>query len=139
MAVEVDVVYEGKLTCAATHGPSQNTIHTTAPADNGGTGDAFSPTDLVGTSLAACMLTIMGLAADREQIDIAGTRVHVVKEMAPTLPRRIGKLTVQITLPAGRNFSPKVQQKLRNAAMACPVKQSLHPDIELDLTFDFPE
>lgn len=90
--VEVDVVYQGDLHCLATHGPSQQTLETDAPKDNMGKGEAFSPTDLVGTAMGTCMLTIMGIVAKNLGIDITGAKAHVTKEMATEGIRRIKKL-----------------------------------------------
>lgn len=139
MGVEMDIVYTGDLACEATHGPSGATLTTDAPVDNGGRGAAFSPTDLVGTALGACLVTIMGLVARRDGLDINGTRIHVTKEMAAQPVRRIARLTAVITLPAGRAFSPEARAKLENAALHCPVKQSLHPDVEVVMEFVYPE
>src|SRR4029077_19095884 len=91
--VQVDVVYQGKLCCKATHEPSGTTILTDAPKDNQGEGKYFSPTDLVGTALGTCMMTIMGIVAQRENIDLTGSTVRVIKEMAAAPARRIAKLT----------------------------------------------
>lgn len=135
MAVEMEIVYEGGLHNRATHGPSGQVITTDAPVDNGGKGSAFSPTDLVGAALGACMLTIMGKVAERNAIDLRGTTVHVVKEMASDPVRRIKRLGVVITLPAGLRLSPENRAKLENAAQTCPVKQSLHPGIIVDIEF----
>src|SRR5512146_333687 len=92
--VQVDVSYEGSLRCVARHGPSGATLTTDAPVDNMGRGAAFSPTDLVATALGTCMLTIMGIVAQRHNIDISGATVSVTKEMAALPVRRIGRLTV---------------------------------------------
>ncbi|GIX45543.1 MAG: OsmC family peroxiredoxin [Candidatus Hydrogenedentota bacterium] len=131
MAVEFDIVYDGNLICRAVHGPSRQTLTTDAPTDNGGRGSAFSPTDLVATALGTCMLTIMGLVAQRRGWDIAGTQCHVVKEMVANPVRRIGRLQVQITLPPNPELTDEVRAALRQAALTCPVKESLHPDVEI--------
>lgn len=136
MAVEMDIVYEGDLRSRAKHGPSGQEITTDAPVDNGGKGSAFSPTDLVGAALGACMLTIMGKVAERNGIDLRGTKVRVTKEMASTPVRRIQRLGVVMTLPSGLVLSPENRAKLENAAHTCPVKQSLHPDVVLDVVFE---
>jgi len=138
MAVEIDLVYEGELYCGATHGPSGAQLRTAAPVDNGGKGDQFSPTDLVATALGTCMLTIMGIVAQRTGLDLAGTTVKVVKEMTAVPVRRIGRLGVTITLPAGLALSEKDRTLLENAAEACPVKKSLHPDVVVDTEFITP-
>ena len=135
MAVEIDIAYEGQLYCGAVHGPSGAQLQTTAPVDNGGTGDQFSPTDLVATALGTCMLTIMGIVGRRADIDLTGTKVKVVKEMTAVPVRRIGRLAVTITLPPGLRLSEKDRTSLENAAASCPVKRSLHPDVVVDTEF----
>ncbi len=138
MGVEIDVVYQGDLHCMATHGPSHQTLSTDAPVDNGGKGQFFSPTDLVATALGTCLLTIMGLVGNRNGWDLSGVKVHVVKEMVSNPVRRIGGLKATITMPKNQEFSTADRAKLENAAKACPVKQSLHPDIAIELTFVYP-
>lgn len=135
--VEIDIVYQGKLRCQATHEPSAATLVTDAPKDNNGEGASFSPTDLVGCALGTCMMTVMGLVAQREEIDLKGTTVHVVKEMAQAPVRRIAKLIVEFTVPVP--LTEVQRQKLHNAAMACPVHKSLHPDLEVAVTFNWSE
>jgi putative redox protein len=138
MGVNIDIVYEGGLHTEAKHGPSGNTLNTDAPVDNGGKGEAFSPTDLVATALGACMVTVMGIVARRDGIDMDGTRVHVVKEMVQEPVRRIGILRTTITFPAGKAYSVADRANLENAANICPVKQSLHPDVRVELEFVYP-
>ncbi len=139
MAVEIDVVYQGDLHCEARHGPSGATLLTDAPTDNGGKGEAFSPTDLCATSLGSCVVTTMGLLANRIGVDIAGTKVHVVKEMVADPVRRIGALLVTVTFPPGKSYSPEDRKRLEGAAWSCPVKRSLHPDLKAPITFVYPE
>ena len=135
--VEIEVLYEGGLHCVATHGPSGATLTTDAPVDNQGRGESFSPTDLVATALGTCFLTIMGIVAERGKLDLAGTRVHVTKEMLTAPVRRIGKLTVCVTVPADKaaRLSAADRSKLEAAAKHCPVHQSLHPEIEIPVEF----
>ena len=135
MSVEIDIDYQGELHCYATHGPSRQTLATDAPVDNGGKGQAFSPTDLVATALGSCVMTIMGLVARRNGIDLTGMQAHVVKEMASAPVRRIQKLEVTITMPKDRPLAAMDRAKLEQAARACPVKQSLHPDVSVELRF----
>lgn len=133
--VEIGIVYQGRLRCTATHEPSGSQLQTDAPKDNMGEGAYFSPTDLVATALGSCMVTIMGIVAQRDNIDISGTKVDVKKEMAASPVRRIGKISINIHVPT--KLSPEQQQKLRNAAMTCPVHKSLHPDVEIPVDFTF--
>ena len=97
--VEMTLVYEGQLRCAATHGPSGTTLVTDAPVDNHGRGESFSPTDLLATALGSCMLTYVGLAATKHGWQLEGTRLTVKKEMVADPLRRIGRLSVEIRLP----------------------------------------
>ncbi|HEY9713794.1 MAG TPA: OsmC family protein [Chroococcales cyanobacterium] len=135
--VEVNIVYEGKLRCKAVHEPSGVELRTDAPKDNNGEGASFSPTDLVGTALGACMMTIMGMVAQREEIDLNGSTVRVIKHMVTAPIRRIGKLEVEFTITAPT--SEVQRQKLENAALTCPVHKSLHPDIEIPIKFNWAE
>jgi putative redox protein len=130
------IVYTGHLRTTATHELSGNTLITDAPPDNNGRGEAFSPTDLLATSLGSCMLTIMGIVAERHNIDITGTRVAVQKVMA-SAPRRVSEVHVDFELPAG-SYSEKDRQLLENAAHTCPVAMSLHPDIKQQVSFHWP-
>lgn len=139
MAVEIDIVYEGHLRCMATHGPSQGQIATDAPVDNHGRGESFSPTDLVAAALGTCIMTVMGIVADRHQLDLAGTRVHVTKEMVQQPVRRIGELNVTVTVPAEKasRLSSADRSRLETAAGHCPVHQSLHPDVKTPVEFRY--
>ena len=138
MAVEINLTYEGGLHCKAIHGPSKNTLTTDAPVDNGGKGAAFSPTDLVATALGTCMATVMGLVAQRNKLDIDGLQVQVIKEMTADPVRRIGSLKTRLVFPPGKPLSTTDRAKLEAAARACPVKQSLHPDVKTPLEFVYP-
>ncbi len=131
--VQINIAYQGQLRCHATHAPSGTTLVTDAPVDNHGKGESFSPTDLVATALGACMLTIMGIVAQRHSLDLSGTTVTVQKEMTLAPPRRISKLTVRIAVPL--NLSPDDRTRLENAAHTCPVHRSLHPDIQTPIEF----
>jgi putative redox protein len=133
--VEMNVVYEGQLRCKATHGPSQNSIATDAPKDNQGRGEAFSPTDLVGAALGSCMLTIMGIYAQRHNLDLGGSTVRVGKEMVTAPVRRIGKLTLNFSIKGAS--TPEHRRALENSALACPVHKSIHPDVQIDATFNY--
>ena len=134
MGIEITSTYLGKLTVKNVHGPSGAEFTTTAPVDNGGKGDLFSPTDLMATSLGSCMLTIMGLYAENNGIDLKGASVKVQKSMAAN-PRRISTLEADFFLSS--NLTPVERKKLEAAAKTCPVKQSLHPDTQVVLKFNY--
>lgn len=130
--VEMTLVYEGGLHTQALHGPSRTAIETDAPIDNQGKGEAFSPTDLLATSLASCMLTTMAIVGEREGWRIDGARARVEKHMELEPRRRVGRLVVDLTLPAG--FSEAARARLEKTARGCPVAESIHPDTQVDLT-----
>ena len=106
---------------------------TDAPVDNHGKGQAFSPTDLMSTSLANCMLTVMGIAANTHGYNMDGAIAHVTKVMAQN-PRRVGEIIIEITMPAN-NFDSKAKSILEHTAHTCPVAKSLHPDLIQTITF----
>jgi len=114
---------------------SSSSIETDAPIDNHGKGEKFSPTDLVATSLASCMLTVIGLSGQTLGFSIDGATASVEKFMG-TDPRRIIKIRIIIDFP-GMSFSEREQQIIRHAARLCPVGQSLHPDLEQEIIFNF--
>lgn len=133
--VDIHVRYNGGLRCEAVHGPSGARLTTDAPVDNHGRGESFSPSDLVATALGACMLTIMGIVAERHGWDMSGASARVKKEMVTAPVRRIGRLTVVIAVPGVAD--PAAQEALRRAALSCPVHQSLRAEIELPIEFEF--
>ncbi|MFM2386720.1 MAG: hypothetical protein RL660_1477 [Bacteroidota bacterium] len=133
MATTAEIVYVGSLRTIATHVYSGTSITTDAPLDNHGLAQSFSPTDLVASALASCMLSIMGIASRTHELDINGTSATVEKIMAAE-PRRISGINIVMTMPAN-NFSDKSKQLLENAARTCPVWYSLHSDIEKNVSF----
>jgi len=133
--VEIDVFYEGELHTRCVHGPSGAETATDAPRDNEGKGECFSPTDLAATALGSCMLTVMGITARRHDWPLEGSRARVEKHMTSDLPRRIERLVLQMQMAPG--LPPQAHDVLERAARSCPVALSLHPDIEVDLAFDW--
>ena len=130
------VVYQGSLRTHCTHLKSGKTIITDAPTDNHGKGEAFSPTDLIATGLASCMISVMGIKANQHNINIEGTKASVTKIMSSN-PRRIAKIAVVIEMPA-IEYSEKERKLLEHTAKTCPVAHSLHPDIVQELSFIYP-
>ena len=126
------VIYKGALRTEATHIRSGNTIITDAPTDNKGKGEAFSPTDLVVTALASCMLTIMGIKADEMNINIKGTSAEVKKIMTAG-PRRIAQVIIVINIPISAD--EKTKNILEKAALTCPVDKSLSDSMIRDVKF----
>jgi putative redox protein len=130
------IIYNGELRCTATHLQSGTFIETDAPTDNQGKGERFSPTDLVATALGTCMVTTMGIKARTMDIQLDGTRLEVTKIMVSD-PRRIGKIIVHIFFPEGLQIDDKQKDLLERTARTCPVERTLHPDVELDMQFNW--
>lgn len=135
--VDIYVRYDGGLRCSSRHGPSSSTLMSDAPVDNHGRGEAFSPTDLVATALGTCMVTTMGILAQRRGWTIDGIEVHVVKHMTKEPPRRIAQLTVELAVPANvaAALGADVRKELEYAADHCPVRLSLDPQVAVPTTF----
>jgi putative redox protein len=131
--VRLTSIYEGGLRCRATHGPSGTTLVTDAPVDNHGKGESFSPTDLVATALGACMLTVIGIVAERHGLDVGGMTAETEKVMSETAPRRIAALRTRISIPLPADHPQR--SLLERAALACPVHQSIHPEIDAAVEF----
>ena len=131
--VKLTSTYEGGLRCRALHGPSGTTLVTDAPVDNHGKGESFSPTDLMATALGACMMTIMGIVAERHGIDLTGMTAETEKVMTSAPPRRIASLRTRLTIPLPADHPQRLL--LEQAAHTCPVHKSLHPEIDAALEF----
>ena len=127
----IDSRYEGALRCHSSHGPSGSVLETDAPTDNQGKGERFSPTDLVATALSTCILTILGIVAERHGWPLQGANARVQKTMTPEAPRRIALLEVWISLPA--DLSEQQRAVLQRAGESCPVKLSLEGAVPIRL------
>jgi uncharacterized OsmC-like protein len=129
------VKYLGSLRTEAVHVRSNTAILTDAPVDNNGKGEKFSPTDLVATGLASCMISLMGIQANTSNIQLGDISAEVTKIMASN-PRRISEIIVGINF-SNHNYTDKEKTILINAAKTCPVAKSLHPDIKQTVSFNF--
>ena len=129
-----EIKYNGNLRTSAKHLESGTIITTDAPKDNHGLGECFSPTDLVCTSLASCMLTIMGIAVKKYEIDITGATAIVKKTMG-TAPRMISQIDIVIKFPD--NYPDKIKKILERSALNCPVHKSLSDKIKKNITFTY--
>src|SRR6478735_4754415 len=131
-----NIVYEGNLRTVCTHEASQTVIATDAPVDNQGKGERFSPSDLVATALGSCMMTIMGIKARDMDLDLKGMTIDVQKIMKAE-PRRIAGINLTFSFPEGLQVTEKQQRILENSAHTCPVIYSIHPDIEVQVAFNW--
>ena len=130
------VIYKGALRTELTHIQSTSVIENDAPTDNMGKGERFSPTDMVATALGSCMLTTMGIKANTMDIDLTDSKVQISKIMKPD-PRRIGGIKAQVTMAKNLGLDDKQKEILERVARTCPVERSLHPDMELEITFEW--
>jgi putative redox protein len=125
------VVYNGALRTTCTHLLSGSSFETDAPVDNNGKGERFSPTDLMSTSLATCMITVMGIKARSMGFDLDGVKIEVLKSMKQD-PRRVGGIELIFHIPdALKDTDGKTKSLLKHIGNTCPVRLSIHPDIEV--------
>lgn len=129
------ITYNGGLRTTSVHERSGNEIITDAPVDNKGKGEAFSPTDLLATSLGNCMLTIVGIAANEHGFSIDGATCEITKIMAEN-PRRVAEIVVNFQFPAN-SYTDKDKKIIERSANTCPVAYSLHPDIKKTVSFNY--
>ncbi len=135
--VDIHLHYEGGLRCTARHAPSSATVATDAPVDNHGRGESFSPTDLVATALGSCMLTVMGILAHKRGWDVAGLDLRVQKEMTKSMPRKIERLRVDVSVPTSiaSALDADAKRLLEHAANTCPVRLSIADSIDVPVSF----
>jgi len=134
--VVIEIEYRGGLRCEAVHGPSGAKLTTDAPVDNQGKGESFSPTDLMATALGSCVMTIMGITANKIGVILEGVKCKVQKEMIAG-PRRIAKINMVFEMPAG--ISLENREIIEKAAENCPVGKSILSEIETPVRFVYPE
>lgn len=130
------ITYTGDLRTEAVHLLSGKTIVTDAPKDNQGKGEAFSPTDLLATSLGCCAVTIMGISARNHSIGLGKVEMVIEKHMAAN-PRRVAKIVVRMNIHGSENLTDSQKKVLENAALTCPVSKSLNPDLIQDFQFEY--
>lgn len=130
------IIYDGDLRTVATHLKSGTVIETDAPLDNQGKAERFSPSDLVATALGSCMMTIMGIKARDMQVDLVNTRIDIEKIMKLD-PRRIGGINLTFSFPEHLHLNEKEKTVLERAAHTCPVIYSIHPDIMVNVVFNW--
>ncbi len=133
----VKTVYLGDLRTEAVHQHSGTKIITDAPLDNQGQGEAFSPSDLLATALGSCMMTIMGIVARRDDIDLKDSAFETNKMMSQELPRKVVRLELTFNMQSATPLTDVEIKKLERAAHTCPVALSIHPDIEQVVTFNW--
>ncbi len=125
------VLYSKELRTTCTHSKSSSSFETDAPTDNNGKGERFSPTDLLATSLAACMITVMGIKARTMGFDLEEVKIDVEKFMKAE-PRRVSGINLTVNIPEKLvDTDQKTKEILKHTGLTCPVMKSIHPDIEV--------
>jgi uncharacterized OsmC-like protein len=132
--VRIFTEYTGEKRCELTHGPSHSIVQTDAPKDNNGKGELFSPTDLLAAATVSCMLTVIGIHAEKDGLNIDGAKATVDKEMALN-PRRVAKLHITLQLP--KALTAEQRDKFEALALNCPVKQSLSKEMQTPVVFTY--
>lgn len=131
-----EVIYNGGLRTICTHLKSQSFFETDAPTDNNGKGERFSPTDLLATSLAACMITVMGIKARTMDFDLNDVKIEVLKTMAAD-PRRVSQIDLKFHIPETlANIDEKTKAILKHTGNTCPVAKSLHQDMVIQIDWN---
>ncbi|MBP6868418.1 MAG: OsmC family protein [Bacteroidales bacterium] len=133
---KIKATYLGDLHVEAIHLQSGSKIETDAPVDNQGKGELFSPTDMFATSLAACMMTIMGISARSYGFAMEGAYAEVEKIMASS-PRRVGEIIIDLYFPDGKSYGDREKRIIEAAAATCPVANSVHPDLKKTVRFHY--
>lgn len=131
------VTYSGELRTLATHLQSGSSFETDAPTDNQGKGARFSPTDLIGTSLASCMITTMAIRAKDLEPKLVGVKAETEKIMTAVPRRKIGTINITFHWQNKTPFSDEEKSRLEEIAWTCPVKESIHPDIKVTVNFNW--
>jgi uncharacterized OsmC-like protein len=131
------VTYTGELRTLATHLQSGSSFETDAPTDNQGKGARFSPTDLIGTSLASCMITTMAIRAKDLEAKLIGLKAETEKIMTSIPRRKIGGINITFHWTTGVEFTQEEKARLEEIAWTCPVKESIHSDIKVDVNFNW--
>jgi putative redox protein len=139
MPAQIDVTYNGHLRCTARHISTAATLNTDVSVAQGGLGENFSPTDLVVVALGTCVLTTMAMVAQRHQLDLTGISACLEKDVEAPPSHRIVSIGMTITIPLGLRLTPENRGRLENAAQRCPVKKSLHPEIDIRVEFAYPQ
>lgn len=134
---KMNAKYLGDLQVECGHPDSGIRILTDAPTDNNGQGRSFSPTDLLASSLVACMFTIMGIYARTVGLDIEGATAEYEKRMSAS-PRTVAGIDVFVRMPA-KGYSQADRTKLERAALRCPVHATLEGKVEMNVKFDWGE
>jgi putative redox protein len=135
MTPTITVRHQGQLRCEAKRDKSGQVVYTDVTADHGGLDEYFSPIELTAAAVACCVSSVMGIVAKRSEVDLSGMEIKVGLEMAAGSPRRIGSIHLSVHIPNGQAIPGPVRQKLEAAAYACPVKNSLSPEVQVAFEF----
>ena len=131
------IIYKGNLRTELTHLQSGTVIENDAPTDNKGKGERFSPTDLLATSLGSCMITTMAIRAADMNLNFDETKIEITKIMSQDAPRRVVEIKANFIFSTNFNATNEQKEQLTKIARSCPVEKSLHPDIKIEVHFNW--
>ena len=134
-AMTSTILYKGDLRTELTHLQSGTVIENDAPTDNKGKGERFSPTDMLASSLGSCMITTMAIRAADMQLNFDGTKIDILKIMSSDAPRRVAGIKADLFFTENFTANDEQKEQLIKIARSCPVEKSLHPDVQVDVTF----
>ena len=127
------LTYDGDQHATALREPHHNTVAIDCPIT--AKGDEFSPGNLLGISLAGCMLLSMGAVARRDGLDLRGTRVGIrLSETDKPFPH-VESITLDFDIP--KDFSLEDRKRLERAAGLCPIKASFCDETTIDTTYNY--
>ena len=127
------LTYDGDQHATALKEPFHNSVAIDCPFT--AKGDEFSPGNLLGVSVAGCMLLSMGAVAQRDHLDLRGTVIDIgVTETDKPFPH-VDTITLAFNVP--RDFSVANRQKIERAAGLCPIKASFRDETTITATYHY--
>ena len=127
------LTYDGDQHATALKEPHHNVVAIDCPVT--AKGDEFSPGNLLGISVAGCMLLSMGAVAQRDKFDLSGTVVDInlteTREPYPHVD------TISLVFDVPRDFAFTDRLKMERAAELCPIKHSFGKDTAVTTKFNY--
>lgn len=130
---EIKVTYDGNRKTTTVYGNSPLVLKTDASAQSHEEKKALTPVDMFISSLGACMLTIMGIAAARRGINTEGATATMTYTQDEN-NHKVDAINITFHLPS-IELSETDKKVLGAAIKACPVGISIDPGIKKEITF----
>ncbi len=127
------LTYDGDQHATALREPHHNVVSIDCPITARGV--EFSPGNLLGISVAGCMLLSMGAVAQRDKLDLTGTVVDIeLTETSEPYPH-VDAVNLVFLVPWEFAFTDRL--KMERAAEHCPIKHSFGEDTVVTATFRY--